>query len=218
MRETDFDRAIVHLKEACERLQNGRSRITGDSVECWRIRDLIGDAILKAATAVHAINDERKREERMQKKNSNKSASEWYWGTSGDGMFFGPFPTREEAVTEAVSSCHDDEPIYVGVGVPPDPISYLLDTTDLDWVLERMDEAAFDDGEGNPDDQTFYVIDTKEAKEAWDKMLREWGEKYIHSDWRHIPSPERVSDKERDAVKKFLNEKVMNDLNTPEDE
>jgi hypothetical protein len=108
---------------------------------------------------------------------------EWGWMIRNAEHAHGPFDSREEAVEDAKDYCHNtslDGVIY-GICRWGDPKTYL---PDMDELLDRMNEVAYDDEFGFFDDEIFDVSSKEDAKNAdieLETFLRAWADRWINS-------------------------------------
>jgi hypothetical protein len=112
---------------------------------------------------------------------SKAKEKEFCWREKNGERAYGPFPSREAALEDARDLYHGDDraPKSVMIGSCHYAFApkYVPDFYD---VIERIEEVAWDDSFSFWDNgEIFDVADG--AKEAYDKMLRAWAEKYLSS-------------------------------------
>jgi hypothetical protein len=108
---------------------------------------------------------------------------EWGWMIRGDEHAHGPFCSREEAVEDAKEYCRNTSlgKVVYGTCQWGDPKTYL---PDMDELLDRMNESAYDDEFGFFDDEIFDIPskeNTKNAELELETFLRAWADRWINS-------------------------------------
>jgi hypothetical protein len=89
--------------------------------------------------------------------------------------------TREEAALAAIDANNADEggERWVAPYRYPEASDYVCDAIDMDDFLERLEEAAADDGCYGGDDALFEPIDPKAAKAALEELLKRWADEHL---------------------------------------
>ena len=105
--------------------------------------------------------------------------SGYAWAIKGAEHCEGPFETREKAI-ESATRDYGDMPgtiICIGSVSYADPVHYV--PTDLDDMLERMDECAVDNEFGFWENEVFEP--KPGAKEALEQTLKAWASHFVTS-------------------------------------
>jgi hypothetical protein len=104
---------------------------------------------------------------------------QWCWREKNGETASGPFNSREEAIEEAKNSS-DSCVVSVGRCTYPDPVHIAGAVTDMDDLLEKMEEYHYEN-EYSYDDQVFDLKSAvaKEAQESLKQAVREWAAKYL---------------------------------------
>lgn len=137
------------------------------------------------------------------------SQEKYGWTIDGEEHAHGPFNSVEEALEDAVEYLSDfhselaptEYEISVGTCQFADPAAYV--PSNMDDLLERMNEIAYDNGFCDEDD-TFYVSkdQKEEAKKALDEALSAWATKYVMAEevWLLCSTkPHKVTTVQEDA-------------------
>lgn len=102
---------------------------------------------------------------------------EWAWMKERGEYSHGPFKTKEEAIADA-QDYGDSETILLGHVDWPDPGDYVR--ADLDEIVERADESAYDSGCWCGDDELFVLCRSKEeAQKELNELLAAWARKWL---------------------------------------
>lgn len=117
--------------------------------------------------------------------------TEYAWAIKGAEHCEGPFPSKKEAVEDAKGE-YGDMPgtvIVIGKVRYADPVHYV--PTDLDDIMERMDENAFDNEFGFYEGEIFDA--KKGAKEALEKVLTDWARTFVSSTVWTLDTEEEIT-------------------------
>lgn len=117
----------------------------------------------------------------------------WLWMVAGGEHVSVPFDTREQALEDARDHFFADEEPTILLGHPrwPDPGDYVP-RGDVEDMLQRMDEAAFDDGIGPDDDELFVLKQKDGAAEALERALVQWARQWCTATQYSFEEVERV--------------------------
>lgn len=97
-------------------------------------------------------------------------------GSEGQERWEGPYNTREEAEQECLGYYADGG--FVAEGRAVDPTDW---TPSGEEFMERLEERAYDNGEGDPDGETFDV--SSSALEELEKLIDTWARQNVTSHW-----------------------------------
>jgi len=126
----------------------------------------------------------------------------WYWTIEEIEDWYGPFPTKKEAIAGALEHAlyygwdpSIDWTIEVGRLVHPDPIPYFLEVCDLKNLLFEAEHGMAEDGgpEAPPpsdgcDDMMWSVL-SEQAKREWETVVLDWARKFLKAPW-FMPDPD----------------------------
>jgi hypothetical protein len=104
---------------------------------------------------------------------------QWCWREKNAEIAHGPLSSREDAIEEARAES-ESRTVMIGNVVWPDPVEVAGETADVDYLLEQMEEYAYDNGLSH-DDSIFDLkaSNCKEAQEGLKKHLRAWAEEFV---------------------------------------
>lgn len=132
------------------------------------------------------------------KKPENQPAVEWCWREKDAEVAHGPFSSREEAIAEAKAQNDWSRTVMIGRCVYPDPVFTAGQVTDMDYLLEQMDEHAYDN-EYPFDDSVFDISGGSErhkaAQEGLKQALMAWAKEFIDP-----PTSWHTSEQEEEEV------------------
>jgi len=101
----------------------------------------------------------------------------WCWRDPNSEHADGPFATREAAIVNAREEREPGARVAVSVLRWPDPGEFARSVIDVDDLLERMDQAAFDDGRYTGGDQLFDA--PADAEAALKVVVGQWAVRYV---------------------------------------
>lgn len=99
------------------------------------------------------------------------------WGWMADRWSeeaHGPYPNRAAAVDAAA----DNPDPVIGIVEWPYAPDFADEITNVEWAIDAMTEAAFDDGAVS-DDEPWTVDNPEAASEELTRLLRNWAVKYV---------------------------------------
>lgn len=121
------------------------------------------------------------------------TTNDWCWHIENKEQHTeGPFDSYNDALENAKEYIDLDKKttIIIGKVTKPEFADYIEQVFDIDFTLERADEAAFDrDGFGYEDNPTFDII-PEHYNELYD-TVKQWADKYIYSDCWSISKTEQ---------------------------
>lgn len=116
------------------------------------------------------------------------------WGWAYHEEAHGLFDSKEEAVQDALYELGPDTEIEVDIGrcKLADPTDYLK--TDVDDLLEELDQQAGDNDFSFAEDEIFEIEDKdkEEAQKELKEVMSAWAKKYVHTKMWILEDTEEV--------------------------
>ena len=119
-------------------------------------------------------------------------ARKWGWMFPESDYACGPYETRDEALSAARNEMGGASQVTILVGRcdPIRPASYI--STDMDRVLDQMEESVFDDY-GCFDAPIFEVGDRDKAQYALENLLKMWAHLHVSTGHWILDDAKKVS-------------------------
>ena len=108
-----------------------------------------------------------------------------------DESAFGPFESRDAVIDEAREIRDDRDRVFISRCIYLDPVDYLPHHLGRD-IIEQLEERASDDGEGDPDGNTFELVEGA-ATDELEKLVGDWCARNVKSNW-FLVDPECIEE------------------------